>query len=73
MTSSMPSEFHPEQMDIEQKRSVRVTSLECDIAKLIPIVAERLRKEGYGRLTRKDVAMALSAKTCENMLELWKG
>lgn len=60
-------------MDIEQKRSVRVTSLECDIAKLIPIVAERLRKEGYGRLTRKDVAMALSSKACENMLKLWKG
>lgn len=51
---------------------VRVTSLECDIAKLIPHVAERLKKEGYGKLTKAEIALALSSKACERAKRNWE-
>ena len=73
MTSSTPSDSHKEHGGAGQKRLIRVTTLEAEISKLIPVVARRLTKEGYGKLTQSDIALALSSKTSERILNIWKG
>ena len=56
-----------------QRSLIRVTSLECDISKLIPLVAKRLKKEGYGSLTKGEIALALSRKAYERVKRTWEG
>lgn len=73
MTSSTASEFDPSTMGAGQKSLVRVTTLECEISKLIPIVAARLLREGYGKFTQTEIALALSNKARDRLHKMWGG
>ena len=69
MTSSTASETfpNPATMPEWQRKEVRIARLQSDIRKVIPLVSKSLRKEGYGKLRKTEIILALSGMATQRV------